>query len=145
MSDGDYEATLGYRRAAPWERFCAPERNDAVHRWQAEPANFECMEPAVEPEAGDDDAVGCHASGGISVADLIAKFGAPTAGRPRHHHHARDTVVEPDISIALQDTQVIDTPAYSLDIVSELPDLEDEPYVDESEFDETTEAPAPKR
>jgi LCP family protein required for cell wall assembly len=164
MSDGDHEATLGYRRAsgpgdgngaspspqptlraAPWERFCEPERNDAVHRWQVEPANFESTEPVVEPEAGDDDAVGCHASGGVSVADLIAKFGAPTAGRPRHHHHAPDTVVEPDISIALQDTQVIDTPAYSLDIVSELPDLEDEPYVDESESDETTEAPTPKR
>src|ERR1700757_2091394 len=102
MSDGDHEATLGYRRtsgpadrygaspstqpmlrAAPWERFCEPERNDAVHRWQVEPANFESAEPAVEPGAGDDDAVGCHAAGGVSVADLIAKLGAPAAGRPR--------------------------------------------------------------
>jgi LCP family protein required for cell wall assembly len=164
MSDGGFDATLGYRRtsgtgdgnrvrpspqpelrAAPWERFCEPEGNDAVHRWQVEPSIFESAGPAVEPDAGDYDAVGCHAEGGVSVAELIAKFGAPASDRPRHHHQAPDTVVEPDIPITLQDTQVIDTPAYALDVVSELPDLEDDPNVDESESDEAAKASAPKR
>jgi LCP family protein required for cell wall assembly len=164
MSDGDYDATLGYRRttggdgngvsspslqptrrSAPWERFCEPERNDAIHRWQVEPSVIEAAEPVVppvEPRAGDNEAVGCHTDGGVSVADLIAKIGAPAADRPSHHHQAPDTAVETDISIALQDTQIIDTPAYSLDVVSELPDLDDanDPNVDESESDE-----APKR
>src|ERR1700759_4447225 len=136
MSDGDYDAALGYRRtsggdrngvsaslqptrrSAPWERFCEPERDDAIHRWQVEPSVIEAAEPVVppvEPQAGDNEAVGCHAEGGVSVADLIAKIGAPAADRPSHHHHphqASGPVIEPDIPIALQDTQVIDTPAY---------------------------------
>ncbi|HEY2504084.1 MAG TPA: LCP family protein [Mycobacterium sp.] len=163
MSDGDYDAALGYRRtagsdrngvspslqpvrrSAPWERFCEPERNDAIHRWQVEPSVIEAAErvvPPVEAQAGDNEAVGCHADGGVSVADLIAKIGAPAADRPSRHHKAPDTAVEPDIPIALHDTQIIDTPAYLLDLVSELPDLDDagDPKVDESESDE-----APKR
>jgi LCP family protein required for cell wall assembly len=163
MSDGDYDAALGYRRttggdrngvspslqpmrrSAPWERFCEPERNDAIHRWQVEPSVIEAAEPVVPPveaQAGDNEAVGCHADGGVSVADLIAKIGASATDRPSHHHQAPDTAVEPDIPIALQDTQIIDTPAYSLDVVSELPDLDDadDPNVDQSESDE-----APKR
>jgi LCP family protein required for cell wall assembly len=170
MGDGECDAALGYRRAsgtrdgngagpgpqstlraAPWERFCEPERNDAVHRWQVEPSVIESaepfVEPAAEPHAADNEVVGCHTEGGVSVADLIAKIGGPAADRPRHHHQAPDPMDEPDIPIALQDTQVIiDTPAYSLDVVSELPDLDDnDPNVDVSETDETTQAAAPKR
>jgi LCP family protein required for cell wall assembly len=164
MSDGDYDAALGYRRttdggdgngvspslppvrrSAPWERFCEPERNEAIHRWQVEPSVIEAAAPVVpltEPQAGGGEAVGCHTDGGVSVADLIAKIGSPASDRPVHHHQAPDTAVEPDVPIALQDTQIIDTPAYSLDVVSELPDLDDadDPNVDESESDE-----APKR
>src|ERR1700744_660163 len=136
MSDGDYDAALGYRRtsggartgvsaslqptrrSAPWERFCEPERDDAIHRWQVEPSVIEAAEPVppVEPQARDNEAVGCHTEGGVSVADLIAKIGAPATDRPSHHHQAPDPVLEPDIPIALQDTQVIDTPAYWLDV-----------------------------
>jgi LCP family protein required for cell wall assembly len=168
MSDGEYDATHRYRRtsgigdgngisprphptlrAAPWERFCEPERNDAVHRWQVEPSIFESaesfVEPPVEPDAGDNEAVGCHTGGGVSVADLIAKFGVPAADRRSHHHQAPDTADEPDVPIALQDTRVIDTPAYSLDVVSELADLDDDPNVGESESDEATKTSAPKR
>lgn len=167
MGDGEYDATPGYRRtsgtsgngvspgpqptfrAAPWERFCEPERNDAVHRWQVEPSVIEqaaFVEPPVEPQTGDDESAGCHTAGAVSVADLIAKIGAPLAGRPSRHHLAPDTTVE-HVPIALQDTQVIDTPAYSLDVVSELPDLHDaiDPDVDESESDKNTRASAPKR
>jgi len=144
MGDGDYDAALGYR-SAPWERFCEPEHNDAVHRWQVEPSVIEAAAPVVppvEPQAGDDEAVGCHTDGGVSVADLIAKIGSPASDRPIHHHQAPDIAGEPDVPIALQDTQIIDTPAYSLDVVSELPHLDDADYpkVDESESDE-----APKR
>jgi LCP family protein required for cell wall assembly len=162
MSDGDNDATLGSRRAAdadgdrvspspqptrraaPWERFSEPEC--AVHRWQAEPP-IESAEPSVEPQAGESEKIGCHAEGGVGVADLIAKFGAPTPDRPRNHHIAPDTAVEPDVPIDLQDTQVIDTPAYSLDVVSELPDLRapNDPNGDESESDRTTEAPTASR
>ena len=62
----------------------------------------------------------------ISVADLIAKVGAPTADR-HSHHRAGDEAPETDEPAAefnLQDTQVIDNPAYSLELVSELPDLD---------------------
>src|SRR5690242_19318792 len=133
MGDGEYDATPGRRRTsrngasagplptfrpAPWERFCEPECNDAAHRWQPEPSLIESAapfaEPPVEPQPDDDEPAGCHTSGGVSVADLIAKVGGPAVRRPSHHHLAPDTV-EPEIPLALQDTQVIDTPAYSFD------------------------------
>ena len=162
MGDGEYDATLGRRRTpgtcgstspeptlrpAPWERFCEPERDDAVHRWQAEPSIIESaappIEPPVEPHTGGDEAGGCHTTGGVSVADLIAKVGAPATRRPSHHHLAPDPTVEPEIPIALQDTQVIDTPAYSLDAVSELPEFADpdDPTVGESEFPHSRASP----
>ena len=139
MSDGEHDATLDHQRASgaasddqritptlgatPWERFSAPSPDDGAHRWQAE--------QPVEHEEGDTEKVGCHADGVVSVADLIAKIGAPTPDRPSHHHIADDVApdtepseVASDVPLDLQDTQVIDTPAYSLDVVSELPDLE---------------------
>jgi LCP family protein required for cell wall assembly len=165
MSDAENDATLGYRRAAggddgdrfspspqptpraaPWERFSEPERDDAAHRWQAEPPT-ESAEPAVEPQAGESEEIGDHTDGGVSVADLIAKIGASTPDRPRNHHVAPDTAVEQDVPVDLQDTQVIDTPAYSLDVVSELPDLgaADDLNEDEYDSDQTTGAPAASR
>jgi hypothetical protein len=98
MSDANYDATLGYRctaragdpvnpspqptpRAAPWERFSEPQGDDAVHRWQPEPP-IESAEPIVEPQAGEAEKIGCHADGGVSVADVIAKVGAPTPTGP---------------------------------------------------------------
>ena len=131
MSDGEHDATLDrWRASAPWERFSAPSPDDGADRCQAEP-------PVEHPE-GDAEKVGSHADGALSVADLIAKIGAPTADRPSHHRVA-DEAYEPDEAVAdidphevgsevpidLQDTQVIDIPAYSLELVSELPDLRD--------------------
>jgi LCP family protein required for cell wall assembly len=153
MSDGKHDATLDCGRAssansgdqpiaptpgaAPWERFSAPSPDDGAPRWQAE--------PPVEHEQGDAEKRGCHADGMVSVADLIAKIGAPTPDRPSHRHIANELAdevapdaepAEPsgvgsDMPVDLQDTQVIDTPAYSLEVVSELPDLDAATYPDD--------------
>jgi LCP family protein required for cell wall assembly len=121
MSDGKQDATLDHRRssgAAPWERFSAPPPADGVQQAQAE--------PTVEHQEGDTEKAGSHTDGAVSVADLIAKIGAPPADRPRRHRVA-DDVDEPQsaggVPIDQQDTQVIDIPAYSLELVSELPEL----------------------
>src|SRR5690242_4576463 len=121
MGDGEYDATPGRRRTssagplptfrpAPWERFSEPELNEAAHRWPPEPSLIESAAPAIrppiEPEAGDDEPAGCHTSGGVSVADLIAKVGGTAGRRPSHHLFAPDTA-EPEIPNALQVTQVI--------------------------------------
>ena len=155
MGDGEYDATLGRRRtsgagsdshrvtpnprlaAAPWERFSAPEPDNGAHLWQAaappvkrdvEPPAERVVGPQIEPTnrapAGTK-TVASHTNGAISVADLLAKMGAPMPDRPSHHHVAPDTESSepgdrPDDQL---DTQVIDMPAYSLDLASELPDL----------------------
>ncbi|MEB4207825.1 LCP family protein [Mycobacterium sp. 94-17] len=106
--------------AAPWERFFEPPADDNLHRWQPEAV------PDKPVESGNDEAEpgGSHTGGGVSVADLIAKIGAP--GRPVHHRAAaQDPEVEPSgaepgLPIELQTTQVIDDLAYSLDAVPEL-------------------------
>jgi LCP family protein required for cell wall assembly len=147
MSDGGTDATLGHRPstgapegqritagpeaapgAAPWERFAESTADHNVHRWQAEPAQAEPVEPveSVEPQTGEIEKVGCHAEGGLTVADLMAKFGVTTSDRPRHHRVAADTEASeeaPDLPVELQETQVIDAPAYLLELSSELPDL----------------------
>ena len=162
MSDGKHDATLDRGRgsgaasddqpiaptlgAAPWERFSAPSPDHGAHRWQ--------VEPRVERGEADTEKGGCHADGAVSVADLIAKIGHPTPDRPRHHHISDEVApdAEPaapsgvgsDVPVDLQDTQVIDTPAYSLEVVSELPDLDAANYPDDpnsnadSESDRTT-------
>ena len=77
------------------------------------------------PGAGDGQ-IGCHNDGGVTVADLIAKVGAPSPDRHRIAHHvAPDT--EPsevglDLPIEQHDSRVIDTPDYPLEVVSELPE-----------------------
>jgi LCP family protein required for cell wall assembly len=168
MSDGENDATRDHRRtsgavdsqrftpnpqpelgAAPWERFCEPPSDDNLHRWQAELPIEPFVEP-VEPQAGDAGKIGCHTTGGLSVAELIAKVGGPTPGSPSHHHAAPDTEPSehaPDVAVEQQDIQVIDTPAYSLEVVSELPDLGADNYSneDESEPDLTTGAPTASR
>ncbi|MGB7111750.1 MAG: LytR family transcriptional regulator, partial [Mycobacterium sp.] len=75
----------GSRGAAPWERFGAPSHAVAVaHRWSTTPATSPPAEQA-EPAGDDHESGGSHTDGGLTVADLIAKVGAPAAGRPRHH------------------------------------------------------------
>jgi LCP family protein required for cell wall assembly len=174
MSDGEYGATPDHRRArsakqsntpnpqplpgaAPWERFSTPSPDDSSHLWHAAPpleVPVPRVEPRVEsrvePHEGHSKKTGVHTEGGLSVADLLAKVGAPIPERPSHHHVAQhlapdndpsDDLPEPD---DLQDTQVIDTPAYSIDVVSELPDLKAANYPpgdDQSEADsESSEA-----
>jgi LCP family protein required for cell wall assembly len=139
MSDGGNDATQDHRRTAPWERFSEPPSDHHVHRWQAEPPHVEPAEQ-VEPKARETDKGGSHTGGVLTVAELIAKVGAPMPGRPSHHHVARHheiSAVAPDPPVNLEATQIIETPAYSLDIVSELPDLAatDYPNGDDSEPD----------
>ena len=129
MSDGEHDATLDlWRASAPWERFSAP------------------ADPPVENRADAGEKGGSHADGAVSVADLIAKIGTPSAGRHSHHRAAdeADEAVsdgEPDHPpIDLGDTQVIDTPAYSLELVSELPDLGAANYPN----DDAEQQPVPK-
>src|ERR1700758_4543279 len=139
MSDGGNDATQDHRRTAPWERFSEPPSDHNVHRWQAEPPHVEPAEQ-VEPKARETDKGGSHTGGVLTVAELIAKVGAPMPGRPSHHHvapHPEFSEVAPDPPVDLEATQIIETPAYSLDIVSELPDLAatDYPTGDDSEPD----------
>jgi LCP family protein required for cell wall assembly len=143
MGDGGTDATLDHRRtpqprpgAAPWERFAEPPTDDSVHRWQADPALIEASDFAAP--AGEAEKAGCHAEGGLTVADLIAKVGAPATGRSRHRHVAPDpepSEVAPDPPVDLQATQVIDTPAYLLDAGSELPDLGAANYPNDDGFE----------
>ena len=138
MSDGDIDATPGRQRtpgtgqliastqsAAPWERF-GEELDDNLHRWQPEPPIETYPETAARPvvrQARAAERMGSHTSGGLSVADLIAKVGAKPAGQPAHRHQAQDLEPDEDAPVYLQETQVIETPAYSLEVTSELPDL----------------------
>jgi LCP family protein required for cell wall assembly len=140
MSDGEVDATLGPRRgshdrqpasfgAAPWERFTEPPADDSIHRWQVEPPTETHADAAVEAvdlPARSAEKAGTHASGALSVADLIAKVGANTTGTRHRRADLDDEPPEPDpdVFVDQQDTQVIDIPAYSLDVASEIPDLE---------------------
>jgi LCP family protein required for cell wall assembly len=167
MSDGENGASPDHRRssgaesgdqpvtpdpqrmpgAAPWERFFAPSLDEGRHRWRAEPPIEPHVEPHVESRKDDAEKIGCHTDGAVSVADLIAKVGAPRHHRPSHRHVAHHVApatepfeVVPDVPVDQQDTQIIDTPAYSLEFASELPDLgaADYPTGDESESGPTT-------
>lgn len=145
MSDGGTDATPDHRRtpqpklgSAPWERFAEPPGDHGVHRWQAEP-------DLIEHPAGEQETAGCHTGGGLTVADLIAKVGAPNAARPSHRRAAPDDEPDeaaPELPVELQDTQVI--PAYSLDAAAELPDLEAANYPNDDEFDTPEGDPAPE-
>ncbi len=151
MSDGGNDATLDHRRtpgagngrrttqtrrptpgAAPWEPFSKPTSGHDVFRWQAEPPAVEPVGP-VEPEAVETGNGGCHAGDGLTVAELIAKVGAPVPARSRRRH------VAPDAELP---TEVIETPAYSVDVGAELLDVETTEYPDGGDSPpESTEAP----
>lgn len=126
MSDAEDDATRDARRAAlgaaPWERFSAPPADYSLHLWQTDTAV-----ETVQPPAADDEGSGSHTGGGVSVAELIAKLGAPPTGRSKHRRAAQEPDPAPEagseIPVELQKTQVIEDLAYSLDVVSELPDL----------------------
>lgn len=179
MSDGERDATRNGRHApgeahaqpipvgpspslsaAPWERFFEPPPDDNVHRWQPDAA----IAPAP-PQEDDTEHTGSHAGGGVSVADLIAKIGAPD--RPIHRRAAPETESpEPEFSepdpeafqpereppLEPQKTEVIDDLAYSFDAVSELRELmADYPSDDEPDepppaaVDTTAEEPKRRR
>jgi LCP family protein required for cell wall assembly len=150
--------------AAPWERFGETSPEDGSHLWSAEPIERQMQpdpKPQIEPQVevgaeprvqvtneGQAQPVGCHAGGGLSVADLIAKVGAPTSDRPSHHHVSPDiepAEAAPEVAADLQDTQIIETPAYSFEGVSELPDLGDahDAEGEEPESGEDGEVPPP--
>jgi hypothetical protein len=160
MSDGENDATRNGRHApgghhaqpiptgpapalgaAPWERLFEPP-DDNLHRWQPEAA----PEPA-RPRHDDTEHIGSHAGGGVSVADLIAKIGAPD--RPIHRraapepeppqpefHEAEPPEAEQEPPLELQKTQVIDDLAYSFDAVWKLRELIAADYPSDDEPDE---------
>ena len=144
MGHGEHDAAPGRRRAsaagtddrrlnpdlrrelaaAGWEPFAAPAAREADQERDAEGHR--------ERPADHTARLAAHAAGAISVADLIAKVGSKVPDRPIHHHGTPDTeateilAIVPDVPLQrdeLQDTQVIDIPAYSLDLVSDIPDL----------------------
>lgn len=167
MSDGDSGATRDPRHAprnssadegltppaqrtpgaAPWERFWMPSEpsDEELVRWAAAipgiPEGSE--EPKEIKEQPETPArVGSHIEGGVSVAELIAKLGAPVSQRPTRRHVAPEPEPEPEPEPSVVDpgdtvddttdpgedddqldTQVIPTPAYALQLLSELPDL----------------------
>ncbi|OBJ54246.1 LytR family transcriptional regulator [Mycobacterium sp. 1423905.2] len=111
--------------------------DDELSRWSA--GSLTTTQAADDAAAAADDtesaedraAAGNHADGGVTVADLIAKLGADVPDRPTRRHLAPEP--EPEAEPAeptpvdqgddLQDTQVILNPAYSVELLSELPDL----------------------
>lgn len=135
--------------AAPWERLFEPPPDDRLHRWRPDAA---ALEPVAAPE-DDDEPGGCHTGGGVTVADLIAKVGAPN--RPVHRRAAPEETepfepepVEPEpvgseppgpasgLPLELQQTQVIDDLAYSVDAVSELRELMATDYPNDGDSDQ---------
>ncbi len=159
MSDGDLGAddptrghngdesgstgTQGSRGAAPWERFGSTPRAVAVaRRWSAPAPASTATEPAESVTDEDDDAGGSHAAGGLTVADLIAKMGAPVADRPRHHHAAPEpeqpdaveqTTVLPKVPAARRPVGLVDAPPAE---PAEPDDLDEADDPDELEYAE---------
>ncbi len=137
----------GSRGAAPWERFGAPSHAVAVaHRWSATPATSTPAESATDGyhhETG-----GSHTDGGLTVADLIAKVGAPAAGRRRHHHAAPEAEPAQPESPLPVDRRDNGYHAYAPLAASEyaydLPDLDAdrlEPLIAEADVERTTVLP----
>ncbi|MBO0864349.1 MAG: hypothetical protein J2P16_04665, partial [Mycobacterium sp.] len=96
-----------------------------AHQWSPPPP-----EPTDDTEAHSV-SDGCHTDGGLTVADLIAKIGAPSPGRPSHRRAAPET--EPTGSVPYQADPSVQVPqcdygAYAVSTssayASELPDLE---------------------
>jgi LCP family protein required for cell wall assembly len=133
MSDGDSAthgsdaddigltgAPPGSRGAAPWERFGSTQTATIVNRWVGPSAMTDPVEP-TDPE----NHAASHTEGGLTVADLIAKVGAPVADRPRHHHAAPDTEAVESEPPPPADEPGNDYDAYALmSPADELPDLD---------------------
>ncbi|WP_081290963.1 LCP family protein [Mycobacterium asiaticum] len=163
------------RGAAPWERFSTPNINEDLCRWSAGPVSSPEAAQDTRDENGDESAAGSHNDGALSVADLIAKLGATVSERPKNHHVAEDSdnsdALEPepepesdhtddkvadnvadnvaDEGVEIDeklDTQVLPIPAYSLQLLSELPDLGAANYPhDPAEDEEQASAPTRQR
>jgi LCP family protein required for cell wall assembly len=155
MSDGRHGAPPGrhqpphvepVRGSAPWERFSGPQPDEGTHAWQLDPSVEQDYEPAAATSDRHTEKSGEHTNGALSVADLLAKVGAPSQTTQKSHHAARDS--KPvglgnlhllDRPVEMQDTQIIDRPAYASDVVSEIPDLGTINYPPtEAEADEAT-------
>lgn len=117
MSDGE--------SAAPWARLSESAFPDGVDRWiTVPPATWVAAQGPRDTQN-----VGCHATGAVSVADLIARLGPAFPDLPTHRHVAPEP--EPsgrgpkvhDDADDQQDTEAIAIPAHSLEFLSELPDL----------------------
>lgn len=176
MSDGDKDATPDLRPvsgcgddalrltptpppapgAAPWERHFPPLPEDGLLRWSGtspgDGVHHRGPDHGAASPAADHPPVGCHVNGGVSVAELIAKLGAPTPARSKHRHSAADpkpisepaepSPVDPEVfddDADQLDTQVIVTPAYSFELFSELPDLGSAGFAPEACGPETSE------
>src|ERR1700761_5531505 len=116
----------GSRGAAPWERFGTTTQTLAVvNRWAGPSVMQEPVEPVAVEKHGNG---GSHADGGLTVADLIAKVGAPVAERPRHHHAAPDTETAEPEPAPPSDEQDDDYDAYAslspAEYNYDLPDLD---------------------
>lgn len=84
MSDGD-NAAAGRPMRAPWERWQMPPGGepDVVHDYPDYPETPETPELPESPEATTEIPTGSHATGELTVADLIARLGGTeTAPRP---------------------------------------------------------------
>lgn len=138
MSDGDVDATAARPHgsgtagdapthprsarpplsAAPWERFGTPPDTTAA-----------VSPPAPTAQPGDAESTGSHTGRGLTVADLIAKLGAPDPVRPGHHRAAPDdepAAPEPYDPAAAEPPYDYDAYATSASsaYASELPDLD---------------------
>ena len=138
----------GSRGAAPWERFGAPSHPVAVaHRWSATPATSLPAEAAAHDHHGHE-AGGSHTEGGLTVADLIAKVGAPVADRPRHHHAAPEPEpadADPQLPSDEQDDEYeAYAPSAASEYAYDLPDLDAahlKPLIDNADVEQTTVLP----
>ncbi|REP26181.1 LytR family transcriptional regulator, partial [Mycobacterium tuberculosis] len=76
MSDGE--------SAAPWARLSESAFPDGVDRWiTVPPATWVAAQGPRDTQN-----VGCHATGAVSVADLIARLGPAFPDLPTHRHVA---------------------------------------------------------
>jgi LCP family protein required for cell wall assembly len=88
--------------ATPWERFKAPPRGVAVaHRESLPPESAPPVERATD-ENENSETSGCHTTGGLSVADLIAKVGGAATALPSHRRATPD-LEPPDLAVCEPD------------------------------------------
>ncbi len=71
-------------RAAPWERFGQPS-STIVRTDRFVGTRQPSTAPSIELEDDGAETSGCHTSGDLTVAELIARVGGQATGRPSHH------------------------------------------------------------